>query len=115
MRCRFQADADLNPQIEKRLRLREPAIDIQGAKGVLLDGTSDSQVLQIAAEAGRVLISRDVNTMPIHFVRFIATQTSPGIIMIPSSRPIGSIIEALLLIWLMWTPEDLENQIRWLP
>ena len=28
--------------------------------------------------------------------------------------PIGSVIEGPLIVWLTWTPEDLQNQSRWL-
>ena len=65
MKIAFQADAELNPEIERGLRRREPAIDFRGAKGVIPAGTSDPEVLRIAAEAGRVLVTRDVATIPI--------------------------------------------------
>jgi len=35
---RFQADADLNPEIGRGLRRREPAIDFRGATGVIPEG-----------------------------------------------------------------------------
>jgi hypothetical protein len=112
---RFQADADLNPEIARGLRRREPSIDFRAAVGVIADGTADSEVLQIAAEDGRVLVSRDVTTMPDHFARFIARHESPGMLLIPSRRSLGTTIEGLLVVWLTWTPEDLRNQARWLP
>ena len=115
MSIRFQADADLNPEIGVGLRRREPSIDFRAASGVIPDKTSDLDVLRIAAEAGRVLVSRDVTTMPGHFVRFIAENDSPGLLLVPSSRLIGSVIEALLVVWLDWRPEDMHNQARWLP
>jgi hypothetical protein len=83
--------------------------------GVIPDGTPDSEVLQIAAEAGRVLVTRDVSTMPDHFERFVAEHESPGILLIPSRRSIGAVIEGLLMAWLTWTPEDLRNRMRWIP
>jgi len=112
---RFQADADLNPEIGRGLRRRELSIDFRAAVGVIADGTPDSEVLQIAAEDGRVLVSRDVTTMPGHFARFVVEHESPGMLLVPSSRSIGTVIEGLLLVWLTWTPEDLRNQARWLP
>jgi hypothetical protein len=112
---RFQADADLNPETCRGLRRREPSIDFRSAAGVIPDGASDLEVLEIAATAGCVLVSRDVATMPGHFVRFIESHESPGVVLIPSRRSIGSIIEALLLVWLTWGPDDLRNQARWLP
>ena len=104
MSLRFQADADLNPAIGRGLRRREPSIDFRAAAGVIPDGTPDLHVLRIAAEAGRVLVSRDVGTMPGHFAEFIQ-----------SRRPIGSVIEGLLLVWMTWTEEELRNRALWLP
>jgi predicted nuclease of predicted toxin-antitoxin system len=112
---RFQADADLNPEIGRGLRRREPSIDFRDAAGVIPDGTPDPEVLQIAAEDDRVLVSRDVTTMPDHFARFIALHESPGMLLIPSRRSVGTVIEALFMVWLIWTPEDLRNRARWLP
>jgi hypothetical protein len=112
---RFQADADLNPAIGLGLRKREPAIDFRAAAGVIPDATPDPQVLQIAADAGRVLVSRDVSTMPVHFKQFVAKHESPGVLLIPSGRSIGATIEGLLTVWLNWAPEDLRNLSKWLP
>ena len=115
MSLRFQADADLNPEIGRGLRRREPAIDFRGAGGVDPGRHPDPEVLRIAAEADRVLVSRDVATMPGHFRRFIKQDESPGLLWIPSRRPIGAVIEGLLMVWLNWAPEDLQNQMRWIP
>jgi len=112
---RFQADADLNPAIGIGLRRREPSIDFRAAAGVMPDGAPDLDVLREAAEAGRVLVSRDIGTMPGHFADFIRQQESPGLLLIPSQRPIGNVIEGLLLVWMIWTEEELLNQARWLP
>jgi hypothetical protein len=112
---RFQADADLNPEIGQALRRREPAIDFRAAEGVIPAGTPDPEVLAIAAEARRVLVSRDVTTMPGHFDRFIAEHESPGLILIPSRRSIAAVIEGLLMVWLAWSEEDVRNRVRWVP
>jgi predicted nuclease of predicted toxin-antitoxin system len=111
----FQADADLNPEIGRGLRRREPAIDFHSAAGVIPDGTPDLEVLQIAAQSGRVLVSRDVNTMPDPFARFIAQHESPGVLLIPARKSIGAAIEGLLIVRLTWSSEDLRNQVRWIP
>jgi len=112
---RFQADADLHPEIGRGLRRREPSIDFRAAAGVIADSTPDSEVLQIASEAGRVLVSRDVTTMPAQFEAFVSRHESPGLLLVPSRRSIGAVIEGLLVVWLTWAPEDLRNQARWLP
>ena len=52
----------------------------------------DPEVLQFAAEEGRVLVSRDASTMPVHFANFITIRSSPGLILIPSRMPLGDTI-----------------------
>jgi hypothetical protein len=111
----FQADADIDPDIARGLRRREPSIDFQSAAGVIPPGTPDSEVLRIAADAGRVLVTGDVRTMRLHFRSFVAQRESPGVLLIPSSRSIGDSIEGLLVVWLTWSPADLRNQMWWLP
>ncbi|HKD05739.1 MAG TPA: hypothetical protein VKB79_07550 [Bryobacteraceae bacterium] len=115
MKIRFQADADIDPAIRNGLLRREPTIDFQSAAGVIPDGTPDAGVLQIAADDRRVLVSRDLRTMRVHFDAFVAVQESPGVLLIPSTRSVGTIIEGLLFVWLNWTSEDLRNLVQWLP
>jgi hypothetical protein len=95
LKITFQADADLDPDIGRGLRRREPAIDFRAAAGVIPDGTPDPSVLQVAADAGRVLITGDVRTMRVHFEDFVAHRDSPGVLLIPSSRSIGAAIEGI--------------------
>jgi hypothetical protein len=115
LKIRFQADADIDPGIRKGLLRREPSIDFRPAAGIVPDGTLDPEVLQIAADDDRVLVSGDLRTMSVHFQDFVATNESPGVLLIPSSRSIGAAIEGLLFVWLNWTPEDLRDRVAWLP
>jgi hypothetical protein len=115
LRIRFQADADIDPDIRKGLLRREPSVDFRPAAGTIPDGTLGPEVLRIAAEDDRVLVSGDLRTMSVHFRDFVATRESPGVLLIPSSRSIGAVIEGILFIWLNWTPEDLRNRVSWLP
>ena len=80
----------------------------------LLAATARTEA-RIAANDDRVLVSGDVTTMPAHFAEFVSRQESPGLLLVPSRRSIGSAIEGLLIVWLTWTPADLRNQARWLP
>jgi hypothetical protein len=72
-------------------------------------------VLQFAADDGRVLVTGDVSTIPSHFAAFVATRSSPGVILIPSETIVGEAIERLVVAWVSWAAEDIENQIWWLP
>jgi hypothetical protein len=115
VRIRFQADADLNPAIGRGLIRQAPEIDWRAAQRVIPDRTPDPEVLRLAAIDGRVLVSRDVGTMPGHFARFIAAERSPGLILIPPTTSVRDAIEKLLIAWLSWTAEEIENQIWWIP
>jgi hypothetical protein len=115
LRIRFQADADIDPDIRKGLIRREPSIDFRSAAGILSDGTPDLEVLRIAAADQRVLVSGDLRTMATNFNAFIASQPSPGVLLVPSSRSIGASIEGLLIVWRAWSADDIRNRILWLP
>lgn len=99
MRVRFQADADLDGRVVRGLRRAAPEIDIGTAAEAGLEGVKDPDVLRIAADAGRILVSQDRRTMPGHFARFTATEPSPGVILLREAISIATAIEELLLIW----------------
>lgn len=67
MTIRFQADADFNQDIVEGVLQKEPRIDFQTANQLDLEGRSDDEVLAIAAQARRLLVSHDRRTMPMHF------------------------------------------------
>jgi hypothetical protein len=62
MRVRFQADADLDGRILRGLRRVAPGIDIRTAGDAALEGVDDLEVLRIASDAGRILVSQDRRT-----------------------------------------------------
>jgi predicted nuclease of predicted toxin-antitoxin system len=63
---RFLADADLNHGIVRGCRRLEPAIDFLSANEAGLAGVPDPEVLAIAAEQDRILVSHDRKTMRRH-------------------------------------------------
>lgn len=115
MRIRFQADADLNQIIVLATLRREPTIDFQTALAAGLEGLADAHVLQNAALAGRLLVSDDQRTMPRHFPEFIATATSPGLLIIPQHLSVAAAADELLLVWALTEPEEWTNRICFLP
>lgn len=115
MRIRFQADADLDGRILRGLRRIGPEVDIQTAAEAGLAALEDAEVLRLAAEAGRTLISQDRSTMPGHFQRFLARSQSPGVILLRARVPIAVAIEELLLIWAASEAEEWINRLVWIP
>jgi hypothetical protein len=47
-----------------------------------LVGMRDLEVLRIAADSGRILVSQDRRTMPSHFTRYSSSAQSPGAILL---------------------------------
>jgi len=115
MRVRFQADADLDGRILRGLRRASSEIDIKTAADAELDGLKDPDVLRIAAEAGRILVSQDRRTMPGHFARYTAQAHSPGVVLLHEAIPIAAAIEELVLIWSASEAEEWIDRLVWLP
>ena len=116
MKARFQADNDLRGSIRTGVLRREPSIDFQSARAARLDSVSDPEVLQLASEHGRILISHDENSMPAHFRDFLAAgNRSPGLLMVPQDAPISPVIESILLLWIISEADEWKDRILWLP
>ncbi len=115
MKPRFQADADFNQKIVVGLHRREPALDFQTARRGDVIGRPDQEVLAIAARAGRILVSHDRRSMPAHFARFIESQMSPGLIVLPQDLDLAAAIEDLLLIWAASDSDEWHNTIMYIP
>lgn len=116
MSVRFLADADLNYAIVQGVRLREPSIDLKAASAAGLEGLSDPDVLELAAREGRVLVSHDKRTMPVHFAaRVRSGLKSPGVLLALPSASIGEIVESLLIVWSASREWEWVDQIHYLP
>jgi hypothetical protein len=115
VRVRFQADADLDGRIVRGLRRASPEIDIRSALDASLAGLEDPEVLRIAADSERILVSQDRRTMPGHFARYVNRATSPGVILVREATPIATAIEDIVLIWSASEAEEWMNRLVWIP
>jgi predicted nuclease of predicted toxin-antitoxin system len=102
MKVRFQADADLN-------------IDFQTADEADLRRLPDLEVLALAAQENRILVTHDRRTMPRHFANFILHHSSPGVFIIAQSVSVHVAIEELVLVWAASESEEWRNLIVELP
>ncbi len=80
-----------------------------------LEGKTDQQVLEIAAQNGRILVTHDRKTMPAEFGEFIVSKTSSGVLILSQKLSVNEAIEALILIWEASTAEEWVNQIMSIP
>ncbi len=116
MRVRFLADADLNQAIVGGVLRREPTLDFLTARAAALRGLTDAEVLELAAQQQRVLVSHDVGTMPSHFRIFVnAGKDSASVFLIPQSIDTRMAIDELLLIWAASEAAEWKTRLVWLP
>jgi predicted nuclease of predicted toxin-antitoxin system len=113
---RFLADADLNQAIVAGLLEREPALDFMTAAEADLRGRADPEVLEFAASQGRILVSHDTSTMPVHFSeRMRSGGASPEVLLVRQRASVGQIVDALLMVWSDSSAGDWAGQIHYLP
>lgn len=115
MKVSFQADNDLDQRIVAALLRIEPTVDFQTAVELNLHGLDDLSVLALAAFEGRILVSHDQSTMPIHFAEFISANTSAGVLILPQTLFLELAVEELLIIWSASEAEEWINRISYLP
>lgn len=116
MSVRFLADADLNQSIIDGVRHREPAVDFKTANEAGLEGLSDFEVLELAEDQGRVLVSHDTSTMPVHFAaRFRLGLKNPGVLVAFQSASVGDVVESLPIIWSASCESEWADHVHYLP
>src|SRR5262245_43833127 len=115
MKICFQADADLNEEIVSGVIRRVPEVDFQTAGEANLRGLPDEEVLAVAAQENRILVTHDRRTMPQHFANFIAGQSCPGVFVVPQNLSVSTAIDELVLIWTVSDSEDWANLIVDIP
>lgn len=112
----FLADEDFNNRIVRGLLRRQPLLDIIRVQNTHLFGAPDAEILEWAAQNGRVLLTHDVSTVTQWAnKRFQRGEQIAGVIEVPQAAPIGRIIEDILLAATVSTPEEFENRIVYLP
>jgi hypothetical protein len=113
---RFQADADLKYAVVTAVRLREPSIDFASAAESELEGVSDPEILDRAAQDGRILVSHDRRTMLAHFrARLEAGKSSPGLFVVSQGAPVGPVVDAIVFAWAASELSEWRDQVHHLP
>ena len=115
MKVRYQADNDLRKAIVRGAVRREPQMNFRSAQSARLDGIPAPEVLAFAADEGRILISHDFQTMPMHFRQFTQGRRSPGVLLVRQDLPVGEAIETLLLVWRASEADEWVNRLCLVP
>jgi hypothetical protein len=79
-------------------------------------GTPDPELLRWAEREGRILITRDVHTMPQHLADHLAAgRSSPGVFALRPSASMGQIVAFLELAAYAGDPADYADQVTFIP
>ena len=113
---RFLADENFNMDLVHGLRRRLSSISIVRVQELGLSGSSDSDILQYAANREWVVLTHDVNTMTkFAHERIAANLPMPGVVIAPDLLPVGRAIDDLALMVEGSRDDEWENQVRHLP
>ena len=115
-RPRFLADHDLNEHIFDGVQRREPTLEFARARDVGMSERPDDEVLAYAAANGYIVVSHDVTTTPNAAQTILdAGGGMNGVLMVQQTKPIGPVIDSLVLIWSASESEEWQGPVRFLP
>jgi hypothetical protein len=110
------ADEDVNGNIIRGVRRREPKIDLVRVQDVFPPRTPDPVLLDWAATEGRILITQDENTLIGNaWDRVRAGRPMAGVLVRGKSVTIRQAIYELIVVALCGTSEDFKDQVLFLP
>ncbi len=112
----FLADENFNGHVLNGLRRGRPDMDIVRVQDMELSGAGDPEVLERAADMGRVLLTHDAATVPdFAYERISAGKRMPGVLVLKWGLPVQEAIEAVLLIVDLAADHDIDSQVYYLP
>ena len=113
---RFLADENFNGKVLTGLRIALPEIDVVRVVDTEMYQSPDPELLEWAAQQGRILLTHDVQTLAgFAHDRVKAGLRMPGVIEVRMSQGIGAIIEELAIMIGASTSEEFENLVRYIP
>lgn len=113
---RFLADENFNGKILRGLRREHPEADIVRVQDTAIYEAPDPQVLEWAAQEGRILLTHDVETMVGYANERIARGLPmPGVMVARNTLPVGQVVDDLLTVLGASESSDWENLVTFLP
>jgi hypothetical protein len=112
----LMADNDFNGRITRGLLRRDVDVDLVRVQDIGLGKAVDPVVLEHAAAEGRIVLTHDRKTMPnFAFARIAGGERMPGVLVVNNHMPIGQAIDEILLYAHAALPDEMENQVIYLP
>ena len=109
-------DQNFNEHIVDGLTRRLADLDAVLARHVDLAATADPEVLQWAAQHGRILLTHDRRTIPrFAYQRIEAGEPMPGVFVVNDAMPTTDAIKELALAIQCLAPEECSNLVTFFP
>jgi hypothetical protein len=113
---RFLADENIDPDLVLGLQRRVGDIDIVRVQDVGLRTADDPTILKWAAAEGRVLVTKDIKTIPPYaFERISAGQPMAGVFVLHSTVSMATAIEELAFIAVASDADEWIDRVIYLP
>lgn len=113
---RLLMDENIDPRIVRGLLTREPTLDVVRVQDVGLRTADDPDILAWAADAGRVLVTKDRATMSDYaYARVQNGEPMPGVLLLSRNLSIGDAIEEVLLAAECMKDEEICDLVQFLP
>ncbi len=109
-------DQDLDHDILRGLIRRIPQLDAVTAFEIGMSEATDTELLVWAAQAGRIIITHDRQTMPVHAAGLMSKgENIAGIFVVLRRIPLHRVIEDLEVMITCTENDEWVNVIRYLP
>jgi len=113
---KFLTDENFEGAIFRGLLRRKPGLDLVRVQDVGLIEADDPTILECAYQAGRILLTHDRRTMPrFAYQRMAEGKPIAGMLVMKCTIPVGQVIDDILLITAVSTPEEWVNIVQDLP
>lgn len=113
---RLLIDQDVDHDILRGLIRRIPQLDAVTAFEAGLSEATDPELLKWAAKEGRIVVTHDRKTMPVHAAQLMSKgETIAGLFVVPRSMPMHQVLEDLQLMITCSENDEWVNVIRYLP
>lgn len=98
------------------VRRRDESIDIVRVRQIGMQQTPDPEILEWAAQNGRVMLSHDVNTMEGYaYDRVIAGLPMPGVFLVTGGQAFQPVVDDIVLAANSSIEGEWENRVVYLP
>lgn len=113
---KFLTDEDFRDAIVAGVLRRAPQVDFVSVRATRVRGRPDPEVLELAQEENRILLTHDVNTMTGHaYDRVAAGLSFPGMFVVPQRMPISAAVAGVIVVWAQTDAAQWRDRVEFFP